>query len=335
MARVADLPDEDPKNVSFPCIAAEQPIGSIFVGVIPWATLRDITYFDFRRLVKEENGLDTYLGIQRQLKPKRVEELRQYVNLRDASFPTGIIIAVDEACADYDEKKMQMTLSNHMDATSAEDRIFFRDIARVIDGQHRIAGLEGFSGETFDLPVIILVGMDLADQGHVFATVNLAQTKVSPSLAYDLYDLAKSRSPQKTCHNIVVALDQHEKSPFYKRVKRLGVRTQDRLNETLTQATFVRALIQYISDDPMLDRDQLKRGLKLPLASKEQLDRLIFRNMFIQEKDLGVMDVVWNFFAAVRDRWPDSWSNFGRGNVLVRTSGFRSFMRFCALPTCI
>src|SRR5215467_8488180 len=89
MAKIADLPDEDPKRVTFPCIAAEQPIGSIFVGVIPWTTLRDITYFDFRRLVKEENGLDTYLGIQRQLKPKRVQELRQYVNLRDASFPTG------------------------------------------------------------------------------------------------------------------------------------------------------------------------------------------------------------------------------------------------------
>ena len=328
MVRVADLPEESYKEVTFACISAEQPVGSIYIGVIPWSTLRIITYFDVRGIVDEGRAVDTYLGIQRPLKPDRVTELKSYVNLKDASFPTGIIIAVEADCASYDSEKKLMTLSNKMEAEDPGDRIFLRNIARVIDGQHRIAGLEGFTGEIFDLPVIILVGMDIADQGHLFATVNLAQTKVSPSLAYDLYDLAKSRSPQKTCHNIAVAFDQHEKSPFHKKIKRLGVRTSGRFNETLTQATFVRALIRYLSDDPMGDRDQMMRGLKLQEAQSDVLDRLIFRNMFIKAEDLRIMDVVWNFFEAVRERWPDRWANSGRGNVLIRTSGFRSFMRF-------
>jgi len=294
---------------------------------MPWRTLCDIAYFDVRRIVREERAVETYLGIQRPLKPERVEELKKYVNLKDASFPTGIIVAVESDCASYDSDTKVMTLANNMETESTEDRIFFRDIARVIDGQHRIAGLEGYMGDRFDLPVVILVGMDIADQAYVFSTVNLAQTKVSPSLAYDLFAFAQARSPQKTCHNIAVALDQLEKSPFFQRIKRLGVATEGRFNETITQATFIRALMPYISSDPMLDRDRLLRGSSLSKATSAELKKLIFRNMFIDQHDLQIMDVVWNYFLAVRERWPVAWGNLGRGNVLNRTNGFRAFMR--------
>ena len=59
----------------------------------------------------------------------------------------------------------------------------------------------------FDILVSLFVGSDIADQAHVFATVNLEQTKVGKSLAIDLFELARTRSPIKTCHNVAVALD--------------------------------------------------------------------------------------------------------------------------------
>jgi DGQHR domain-containing protein len=327
-AEIKDLPDEGPKSLTIPCLAIEQPVGRLFVGAMAWKDLEAITYFDVRKLLEGERPLDEYLGIQRPVKPARVAELQKYVNLKDACFPAGIIIAVEEEAAEYDEQRKLLTLSNNMDVSDPGDRIFYRNIARVIDGQHRIAGLRGFIGETFDVPVTVLVGMDIADQGHIFATVNLAQTKVSPSLAYDLYDLAKTRSPQKTCHNVAVALNEHNASPFYHRIKRLGTATGDRLNETLTQSTFIRALMPYITDDPMADRDLLKRGRTITRANANDQDRLIFRNMFIDDRDLEVMDVVWNYFWAVREKWPVAWNNFGKGNVLNRSSGFRALMRF-------
>lgn len=327
MVETKDLPRESDLSISFSCLPIEQPVGKLYVGAMPWQVLKKITFFDVRELIKGERPLEEYLGIQRQVKQDRVAELRKYVNLKDACFPTGIILAVEAECAEYDEKKRVMTLSNVMDTEDPADRIFLSQIARVIDGQHRIAGLEGFEGTDFDLPVTLLVGMDIADQGHIFATVNLAQTKVSPSLAYDLYDLAKTRSPQKTCHNVAVALDQHKASPFFKRIKRLGSATEGRFNETLTQAAFVRALIVYISNDPMADRDALKRGRTIEPANATEVQRLIFRNMFIEERDLEIMDVVWNYFWAVRERWPTAWDDMGRGNVLNRTSGFRALMR--------
>ncbi len=111
----------------------------------------------------------------------------------------------------------------------------YKDIAKVIDGQHRMEGLRAFVGEEFQVNVSIFIDADIADQAYIFSTVNLTQTKVNRSLAYDLFDLAKSKSPQKTCHNIAVALDENEKSPFYQRIKKTGVSTEGRFSETITQ----------------------------------------------------------------------------------------------------
>jgi DGQHR domain-containing protein len=346
--KTLNLQNEDPKSISFPCFEFEQPLGPLYVGVMNSRDLVNVTFFDIRKIAEDERALDTYLGIQRQLSDDRVKELQQFVNLKDASFPTGIILAVEMECASYDPATKTMTFSNYMDAENKEDRVFFRDIAKIIDGQHRIEGLKAFkenkkdkapndsrAGENdqgeeqqkFELPVVIMLGMDIADQAYVFSTVNLAQTKVSPSLAYDLFAFAKSRSPQKTCHNIAVALDNLDNSPLHKRIKRLGVATQGRFNETLTQSTFIRALMPYLSENPVLDRDVVLRGMSLPLAKKDELQKLIFRNLFIEERDLEIFDIVRHYFEAIKERWPIAWTNLGQGNILNRTNGFRAFMR--------
>src|SRR5712675_1454790 len=105
-------------------LTIEQPIGAFFVGVMSWKTLLDITFFDVRRIVRERRDVETYLGIQRELRQDRVEELRQYVNYKDASFPTGIIIAVEADCALYDTDRHIMTLMNNMEVDSPEERVF-------------------------------------------------------------------------------------------------------------------------------------------------------------------------------------------------------------------
>ena len=55
--------------------------------------------------------------------------------------------------------------------------MLFRNIARVIDGQHRIAGLMEYNGEEFDVSVTILVDFDIAEQAHIFSTVNFVSNK--------------------------------------------------------------------------------------------------------------------------------------------------------------
>jgi DGQHR domain-containing protein len=318
---------EDPISFSIPVLRVSQPIGSFFIGVIDCKRLCEITDFDVRRLIKERD-FEKYLGIQRPLDKSRVKEIREYVGTSDACFPTGVILSVRAECAKYDEQSRSLELSNHIDTEDPDRTILYRQIAKVIDGQHRIEGLKESEGIQFDINISIFVDIDVAQEGYIFSTVNLAQTKVNRSLAYDLYDLAKAKSPQKFCHNAAVALDKGKDSALYHRIKRLGVATEGRFGETITQATFVDSLMRYISKNPMSDRDVYLKGGTPSKASTEESKQLIFRNMLIENRDLEIVDVLWNYFHAVRARWSVAWDSSERGDMLSKTNGFRALMRF-------
>jgi DGQHR domain-containing protein len=309
--------------IDVPCIELEQPIGKFYIGAIDSHDLVKISFADRRRIEKGERDVEIISGIQRPLAPKRINELRKYVTSIDASFPTGIIVAISAEDADYDAKTHVMRIKND------------GNVAKIIDGQHRIEGLVQYDGPTFQLNVTMFVDMDMEDQALLFATINLKQTPVGKSLAYDLYEFAETRSPQKTCHNIARLLNARESSPFYRRIMILGTATGSP-NETLTQAAFIDPLMRYITVDAltaMEDRDRLKRGKTLPEIPPDviRVKKLIFRNLFIQDRDAEIARIVWNYFTAVAQRWPEAWELKRTGFVLNRTTGYRALMRFLPL----
>lgn len=321
------MADEN-RTITLKVARVRQPIGEFYVSAMSAKDLRDIAFVDVRQNLGELGDVDRYLGIQRQLREDRVADLRRYVNTLDATFPTSIILAIDERCATINDDRDELDL-HAAESTSDQEAIPFAKIARVLDGQHRIAGLYAFEGQHFEVPVSLFIGADISDQAMIFSTVNLQQTKVNKSLAYDLLDLARARSPQKTCHMIALAVDQNTKSPLYQRIKRLGVSTKGRSNETITQATFVESLLDLITPDPAQDRDRLLRGKSpLPAPGDTNSWRYPFRGMFIQERDLRIAAVVTNWFSAVANRWPQAWNAIEQGNVLNKSTGFRALMRF-------
>jgi DGQHR domain-containing protein len=321
-----DLPDPHRRELRFAALRATQPIGDLYIAIMDAKDLELIANFDVRRVLQDERDVERYLGIQRPLNPQRVADLQEYVQFSDATFPTSIIIAIDDNFASFDENEKKLIVRNYKEGEESPSTNI-RRIARVIDGQHRIAGLFGFKGHSFQLTVTIFIGSDISDQAYIFATVNLEQTKVSRSLAYDLYSLAKTRSPQRTCHNIAVTLDSDEQGPFYRRIKRLGVATPGRSQEMITQATFVESVLPYISGNPKSDRDRLLNGYSLNKISHNESLRYIFRNMFISGHDLDITEIIFNYFSAIRKRWPEGWDARDRGLILNRTNGFRAFMR--------
>lgn len=299
--------------IKFKCLEVTQPIGTFYVGVITSQDLLRVAYSDVRRLESEPRAVEQYLGIERPLDRKRVGALMNYVDTLDATFPGSILIAVASEDSEYDTETGELSLRNDP------------DVAKILDGQHRIAGLEGFQKE-FDLIVTLFVDMDIENQAMTFAVINLEQTKVNKSLAYDLYEYTKSRSPQKTAHNIVRLLDTEEGTPFLGKIKILG--TAGDPGETLSQALFVDSLLGYLSANPNRDRDLLKRGRKPPRLTSAEEQRVIFGNMFLDEKDANIARVLWNYFGAVEDKWGDFWREVNRGYILNRTTGFKGLMQF-------
>lgn len=320
-------------------LQVSQQIGDFYIAKISAEDLVKISYSDIRELERERE-VETYLGIQRPLNKSRAKEIKDYVKNYDATFPTSIILSINEENTNWVEKTGLLEIS--LDENESP--------AKILDGQHRIAGFMDIetlkpihdlcfferNGEfkPFELMVTIFVGLDLPEQANIFATVNLKQTKVSKSLAYDLEAYTKTRSPQKTAHDIVVALDQHDKSPFYQRIKRLGFKNGD--YENLTQAMLVEELVQLISKNPMEDRDILLRESKQSFSKlrSTKLERYpfekstqVFRDYFIDDDDDMIMTIVFSFFSMVEKKWPSAWDKTNKKSVLNRTIGVKALFR--------
>jgi DGQHR domain-containing protein len=304
----------------------QQEIGTFYSTVIPAQTLLEICTFDFRKIEKN-NGVKEFLGIQRPLKMDRVKEIQKFIRTSDGCFPTSIVISVDERCVTLNADRSELTLHSYQDQIDQEIVIAFRGIATIIDGQHRLKAFEQ-TDINWGLSVNIFVGIDEGTQASIFSKVNLAQTKVNKSLVYDLFALDKGRSPEKTCHEIVVALNSISESPFFERIKRLGSATDGVFGETLSQATVVKGILPYITKDPMTDRDIGKRIGVFPDRGAADFERRIFYPFFQQKADAEILAILINYFSAVKEKWPDAWSNTGTGAILSRTNGFNGLIRF-------
>tara|TARA_R110000787_G_scaffold266602_4_gene372769 strand:+ start:944 stop:2173 length:1230 start_codon:yes stop_codon:yes gene_type:complete len=325
-------------TIKLNAIQVIQPIGEFYIGVMDAADLVAISYSDVRKMKRE---VEDYLGIQRELKKPREKEIKEYISTLDATFPNSIIVAIKGKYVAYENGQMVLTFDEFEKAR----------LAKVLDGQHRLAGFDdsnlnfkdvGGEDKAFQLLVTIFVESDISTQAKVFAMVNQNQTKVNPSLVYDLESLSVSRSPDKTAHQIAVLLNKTEGSPFYRRIKRLGVKTIDAdghqvQGEMLAQAAFVSNLVKLISPKPREDRNLLlgKKKKFLSFSDKtfgyidhRSLKRCVFRECFIKEKDEVIALNVSNYFEAVKRCWPEEWESSNKKSVLNKTVGFIALIRY-------
>lgn len=303
---------ENPEWIKVRCLPVQQPIGTFYLCVMRCQDLLEVAYADVRR--PKDSLFERVTGIQREPNPARVRELRQYVRNVDATFPTSVIVAISDEDAKLDSSVTQLSIRRD------------EKVATILDGQHRLAGLEEVSGD-FELNVVVFIDMDVQDQAMTFGTINLAQTKVNPSLVFDLYEYQKKRSPYKTCHTIARLMNKDPKSPLYGRLKILGKGTGEEL-QFLTQATFVSELVRYVSSDPMLDRNVILKGEQPEEASGAAANRLLFRPFWSSNEDERIVRILWDYFDAVATRWTDAWNSDQQGMILNRTTGFTALMRF-------
>lgn len=335
--------EEGRRELNWPVLKVTQPIGEFYMSSVRYQDLLDICFFDVRQR-RDGGTIEEYIGIQRNLSAARVDEISKFVQLPDASFPTSIIIAIDEQFVNEVSSKdgrVSLTISNKP-FLKEYDPITFRGLARVLDGQHRLAGLEKSGIEEFMVNVSLFVGMDISDQSAIFANVNLSQTKVNPSLAYDLQAYNKYYSPHKFCHEIVVALNSVERSPFFKLIKRLGTKTPDVTGETLSQATFVDALVSHITSKQRIYDDikyyrrskskNIFKSMTFSVPSEpDDIDNFVLRTFFINQEQTDLANLIINYFNAIKKHWYVSWQSNETGIVIKKTNGFKAFMRFFPL----
>ena len=299
-------------------IKVEQPLGQFFVGKISSSDITTMSQVEVRDMRNDD--INQRLGIQRELNPQRVRELLEYVKTSDACFPNSVILSTKE--------------KNIIKVENVEGDIYKISLRKcdetfqIIDGQHRIAGLENYQeNKTFEINTSLFLDMDPEQQAILFATINSKQKGVNPSLLYDLHVMQTARNPIKSAHYIARILNKLESGALYNRITPLysSFRFKDELK--YTQSNFISWVWKYISgsDTQLLhDRDDLKKKVPLVYANDKIKKKLIFRNLFIDEKDADIANIINNYFAAVKKSWSTAWcdSNY----VLGRTIGFNSLM---------
>ncbi len=276
-----------------------QPIGTFYISALNAEVVCRITTVE-RREYDNDNNIS--MGIQRAISVKKVNEIAKYTNDPDATFPTPIIISVNDI------------ESNNL----GEDFFEFDEnniVGEIIDGQHRVEGLKKSDkrGE-FTLPIILMFNLQEEDKAYVFSIINSKQTQVTKSLIYDLFSVSDSRSPQKTCHEIARLLNTDEESPFYRRLKMLGAKNYQ--EASLSQGSFIRYLMPLISKKP--DEDYVDIKLKKALNDDPSIP---LRYYFINKEDGVIYKILLNVFKALKDTFPNEWNNPDK-YILSKTTGY-------------
>lgn len=279
----------------------EQPIGTFYVGKIQTEDLLNIHYL--RRRSTDE------LGIQRDLNDGRAIKISEYLNDPDATFPTSIIVSFQS-----EDVKFSKIKNADFDVYKLEFDDEKKRLAEIIDGQHRIEGMLRNKITIKELPIVVLFDLTREEMAVIFSVINSNQRPVPKSYIYDLFDLYSGRSPLKTCHSIAKALNSDINSPFYMRMKMLGRKANE--NESISQGSFVFFLCSLISKDPDYDERAIKNDVDLEMGDNPP----ILRKWFINDKDEIIYKILFNYFDAVKEIFPDEWAN-SKESILTKTTG--------------
>ncbi|VXB69334.1 DGQHR domain-containing protein [Chryseobacterium sp. 8AT] len=192
-------------NISLDIIKVKQPIGTIYVGKISPNLLLQMSTVDRRRIIED----DEVLGIQRDLKPEKVTQIKNYLSTIDATFPNSIIVnTTSEFVINESETILNLQIN---DSTFT-----------IIDGQHRVEGFRENTLANFELIVAIFKDLKIEQQASIFSTINSQQTKVDPSHNLNLELDSKVYTPIKMIIEVAQSFNFDKESPWKNNIRLLG-----------------------------------------------------------------------------------------------------------------
>lgn len=173
----------------------------------------------------------------------------------------------------------------------------------VIDGQHRLRGLEEANEEVrkdYEILVSFMLGFPRAVVAELFYTINYTQRPVNKSLLYDLMGEFSYELDEITfMHEIVRVLNAVDRSPFYRRIKMLGVVERDATPEIKAKMTISQAfLIDYLVNT--ISKDAMRSNTYPPIFLYYYQD---------EKKHPYIIRFLANYFQAIRGIRNSDWEN--------------------------
>lgn len=297
-------------NIKLDIIKVKQPIGTIYVGKISPSLLLQMSTVDRRRIVED----DEVLGIQRDLKPEKVAQIKNYLSTIDATFPNSIIV---NTTGNYviNESETQLNLE-------VNDSTF-----TIIDGQHRVEGFRENTLDNFELIVAIFKDLRLEQQANIFSTINSQQTKVDPSHNLSLELDSKVYTPVKMIIEVAQSFNFDKESPWLNNIRLLGNGSKG----IISLSAFVKPILNlvYPENDYYLIKNELTRIDESEFPTFENLnykvERFPFWEFYKRKDQKSIFKILFNYFKALQVILEKDWLN--SESLLNKTTGYNAIMK--------
>jgi len=259
-------------NIEVNAIRVDQSDRVFYLFKMKAADLLSIAYFNPREIDRES-------GIQRPFKESRSKDIAEYIDSEDSVLPNNIIVSLKSEYVNFKNGSLGI-----------QQR---KDIAFVIDGQHRLRAFTYASKKDFELPVSAFLDLSLAEIAEIFVKINYNQKPVNKSLVYDLLGISDEIFPEFVeAHKITKLLNETIGSPWFDNIKMLGIG-----RGIITQASFITAL-----------------------EANKILDDLL-KDYSLEQK----ATILSNYFTAIKQLFPEQWGH--KGSIIAKTLGFNAFVR--------
>lgn len=338
------------------------------IGKAPIGEILKYTMYTERLIIAydEEEKPIYNKHVQRKVDASRTRLIAKFLlSDKEAIFPTNIVLNIPMNIIESQEEKdgiISLTLVDNVAEQIEKARREGSEKAdifvTIIDGQHRIRGIEVAIEELnkqiskastpeehdaltaqmdsllgMELVVSFFIDKDLEFQAMTFSTINRTQRRVSQDLVYELFGLTSDDSPQKTALEVSLALNAHPKSPFYHRIKLYGG-TYNKIDDSrpLSQAAMIKSIIKGIcSSVQSAEMERYKK--RKDFQEKNSSKSLPFRLFYAENRDDLISDCMFHFFNSIRNELGQYWNYDGQTkpqNILQSTVGYEALMMLLA-----
>src|ERR1035441_8902539 len=298
------------KNIILDILKVKQPIGTIYVAKISPELLLQMSTVDRRRIVDD----DEVLGIQRELRPEKVSQIKNYLSTIDATFPNSIIVNTISKFV-INETETQLTIE-------INDSTF-----TIIDGQHRVEGFRENILGNFELIVAIFKDLRIEQQANIFSTINSQQTKVDPSHNYNLELDSTVFTPVKMIIEVAQSFNFDKESPWCNNIRLLGGGYG-----IISLSAFVKPLLSlvYPENDYYLIKNELTKAQQnnnLPDFSdfNYKVERFPFWEFYKRKDQKSIYKILFNFYKVLSIVLERDWLN--KDSILNKTTGYNAIMK--------
>lgn len=288
------------KSRSYYCITSKFQETTVYTFSMK---VKDAVFMHYvaARGVQEEEG-----AVQRLLVSRRVNSIRDFCLKGNGFFNTFIL-----NWTNGDNKPKYIKTDRKIELP------LIARSAQVIDGQHRLAGLERamlLDSSIGDQEILVSLALNLTtpQAAAIFLNINTEQKPVPKSLVYDLFGEVESDPSHliNRASDLATELNENTESPYFQLVKFPGTS----------------------KGAAAIDLSTIVSALKPHLASDGAFSKVNLKSLQYQKSAL------LNFFQAVKFYYDDQglWENKGK-NPFLRAASFSGAIDFLAetlLPTC-